>query len=455
MANPSNKVAAATTEIPTTPSTSLPPLGRLSSTSTERIKVALRNLQILYFPPSPSTSTLVPPKLAIPERHIHHPIHDISVPDSGYASAEEDEEDFPSSEIDVELEELELLRADELERAYSIKWVTGFISRADVVWASSTETDEETEERAALLEEAISLLSAFTGSKEEDEVALTRIFAFPTPNSSPSGDRPDSDAAGKQQIYIELNDAPLAKDDHTSVGLQSWGSSIILADRFCLDPGFFSLAPVNKPKSLRILELGAGTGMLSIVASKLLHPTAPETEIVATDYHPDVLANLALNVSTNFSVMAREEQQAPTIEVLPLDWESPNYAEAPFDRPFDLILAADVVYHPLHAQWIKACIERLLTRPNASSQTYATSDSTDGGGVFWLIIPVRTTGRHEGMAATVDELFPDAASVLTKSAPNHGGPVLAVLYREEHGRQGSIGRADEGAYKLFKIGWVN
>ncbi|KAF9478908.1 hypothetical protein BDN70DRAFT_879406 [Pholiota conissans] len=398
--------------IPPSPTTSLPPLIRLSTYSVERIKYAFQTLRDLYFPPA-----LLDAKFTIPQRSFQHSIHDKSVPDSGYASAEEDDEDeetTPSvSDRDSEcVTELEVLQADPLERAFAIKWLTGFITRSDV-WISSSLSDEDAQVRADILEEAASLLSSFTGSEGEEDVALTRTFSFPI-------------SAAKKTVYVELNDAPLSKDDHTSVGLQSWGSSILLADRMCLEPDRFSLTP---RKGLRVLELGAGTGMLSIVASKIMHPSS--VEIVATDYHPDVLDNLSKNVATNFPSRA-------SITVTPLDWEHPAY-NTPLDKPFDLIFAADVVYHPSHAKWIKRCVKRLLSRPGPEAES---------GGVFWLIIPVRTTGRHEGMSDTVDALFPRCDTI-------EGGSQLAIVHREEVGRQGGVGRADEGAYKLFKIGWVN
>jgi hypothetical protein len=109
--------------------------------------------------------------------------------------------------------------------------------------------------------------------------------------------------------------------------------------------------------------------------------------------------------------------------------------------PFTTILAADVIYHPDHARWIKGCVERLLLRPERREE--------GEGGIFWLIIPLRSTGRHEGMCNTVDEIFPDLGA--------EGGGVewkLAVLEREDVGKQDGLGRADESGYKLFKIGWV-
>ena len=112
-------------------------------------------------------------------------------------------------------------------------------------------------------------------------------------------------------------------------------------------------------------------------------------------------------------------------------WQNPVF-EGSLAHKFDCILAADVVYHPDHARWIKACVEHLL--------------ATDG--LFWLIIPLRPTGRHEGMSDTVDAIFPHE--------PSGKGDVqeLVILGMEEMKKQDGVGRADEGGYKLYKIGWA-
>lgn len=404
---------------PTPPTSSLPPLARLAEHSTRRIRNALINLRNLYWPPP------LPTRLSVPKRTIKTLIHDNSVPDSGYASAEEDEDDESMDEevigsaSDADPSEddhldPDILRFDPFERAFTIKWITGFVARSDI-WCSSSE--DESDARAEILEEATEILCRLSG--DEDETEVTRSFSF-------------RGMDGSTDIKVELNDAPLLNEDHTSVGLQSWASSIILAERMCAAPEHFSLG-ANDPRKLpRVLELGAGTGLVSIIAAKLLHD--PRSVVFATDYHPDVLANLAANVRTNFP-----GPKAP-VAVHALDWEFPDYSP-PFDEPFDTILAADVVYHPEHARWIKGCVERLLARP---------MDGTDAGGVFWLIIALRSAGRHEGMDDTVHNIFPDISGM--KDCKDYWA--LAVLNCEEFGRQGNVGRPDEGGYKLFKIGWV-
>ncbi|KAF9011335.1 hypothetical protein BDQ17DRAFT_1345982 [Cyathus striatus] len=320
----------------TAPTSSLPALTLLSTYTTSHIQAALDNLQQLYWPPALPP---LPQKLSIPKRRLAHLTHDDSVPDSGYASAEDDDDDEESidSEENISVSDedtdQEILRLDAYERnLHQMDYILHFplcdLDRRIL-------TDEEWEARK--------------------EQALTRTFAFPTGSSNP--------------IKAELNDAPLSNEDHTSVGLQSWGSSILLASR--------TYVKTYSPTFLQVPYLSP-------------------------------------------------------IEVCALDWETPKYTN-PLHEPFDVVLAADVIYHPEHAEWIKSCVEKVLSPT----------------GVFWLIIPVRSTGRHEGMHCTVDKLFPVREDVKVGE-----GRQLVVLSREEFGRKGSVGRADEGAYKLYEIGWV-
>ena len=435
------------------PTSTLRPLSHLASYTTEQIKQDLQNLHHLFFPPEPALFHATS-NLSISRRNVSvsRPVHDTCLPDSGYASAEEDEDDIKDFLADTDEKncesdnEADLLRADPFERSFAIKWLTGFISRSDK-WISSCTSESDSDERSDVLDQAVTLLSAFTNVDEETEVALTRTFSFPLTSNSTSK---------KKEIQVELNDAPLSKEDYTSVGLQSWGSSILLAERICLQPSLFSLTTPINTRPLRILELGAGTGMLSIVAAKILQPYNPPPEIIATDYHPEVLDNLSRNVVTNFP----PNKHPAAITIKYLDWEVPHYCE-PLDRPFDVIFAADVIYHPEHAKWIKRCVEKLLIRPSSADEppSYTTfpCNRSRGGGVFWLIIPVRSTGRHEGLDLTVDDLFPTYTTHEHGEASdiNSAEPRLAILQKEEVGRQGNIGRADESGYKLFKIGWIS
>ena len=398
------------------PISSLPPLRQLSFHTLDTIRQAIAGLRSLYFPPPP-------PKLVLHKRHaITTRSHDLSVPDSGYASAEgeDDEEDeVEEGEVSRRLighEDIDVLRSDPFERDYALKWLTGLIVRSGVWIAAAPEEGrgDTSEERSRVVDDVASLLSSFAGDSEP-EPTLSRKFSFPR-------------SGGGNTINVQLNDRALLTTDYTSVGLQSWASSVILAERICWEPHSFHFDPLHRP-GVRILELGAGTGLLSIVTSKFL----PSAEVVATDYHPDVLANLRSNVSTNVS----GRDQSP-ISVRALDWSNPPTDGQFSEGSFDMILAADVIYHPDHAKWIKSCVQRYLRRG---------LDGESHRPAFWLIIPLRSTGRHEGIGATVEQVFPTLGS----SDSEEGD--LVILRKEEIARRDGVGRADEGSYMLFQIGW--
>ncbi|KAF5346130.1 hypothetical protein D9758_009931 [Tetrapyrgos nigripes] len=487
------------------PSSTLPPLSKLSTFTSYHISRVLGDLKALYWPPkthfSSTSSSVVPSNLVLPTRKLKHLqlIHDHSVPDSGYASAEEDEEDDEDEEevlvegayLDEELNErAEVLRADPFERAFAIKWVTGFIARADI-WVEEACVDEEDEgldesegdstrewkSRQEVVDKATAILGLFIGDEGsgEDDAAVTRTFSFPFGSAV---DDLGGEGAGQQVVKAELNDDPLDNTDHTSVGLQSWASAIVMSEKMCADPVAFSLGSTDVAGNRRILELGAGTGLLSIVAARILelqsqsqsHSTKHTTNtIIATDFHPDVLANCTRNVETNFPFSSSASASAPTsashspILVQKLDWEYPDYTH-PVDDPFDIILAADVIYHPEHAKWIRGVVERLLRKPTTKRSTTAsqtsslTTDDTDTdthppprtGGIFWMMMAVRSTGRHEGLDKTVDEVFADSAD----DEDSQCQWKLTITHRAEFAKQGGLGRADEGGYKLFGIEWV-
>ncbi|XP_054627194.1 protein-lysine methyltransferase METTL21C-like [Dunckerocampus dactyliophorus] len=84
----------------------------------------------------------------------------------------------------------------------------------------------------------------------------------------------------------------------------------------------------------KVLELGAGTGLVSIVASLL------GAAVTATDL-PEVLSNLRSNVMRNTTGRCRF---TPTVVALPWGGDMEHTFPTSTHR-FDYVLAADVVYH--------------------------------------------------------------------------------------------------------------
>lgn len=108
-----------------------------------------------------------------------------------------------------------------------------------------------------------------------------------------------------------------------------WPSGIILAD-------IIDRYPL---KNLRILEVGCGLGLASLVAHR------HGANITASDYHPLAEEFLKKNLTLN--------------KMLPMKFETIDWSciEAPSGK-FDLIIASDVLYEPDHPRHLVRFIER-------------------------------------------------------------------------------------------------
>ncbi|OAK97552.1 hypothetical protein IQ06DRAFT_295895 [Phaeosphaeriaceae sp. SRC1lsM3a] len=383
------------------PSSSLIPIRGLATASERQIVSALRNLQALYCPLRLPTAFQKPkPKWAhIPAASTPSPV------DSGYVSRDEDqyEDDIAASE-----EVTAALRADPFERTFATRWLTSLISRVEEMGFDEDVT-------AKIVDDAAFILSSFSDStKDEEEEALTRDFSFPT--------------ASGTTVEITLNDAPLSGTDHTDVGLQSWGASIVLSSMVCADPQRFGLSKEILKEQPNIIELGAGTGLVSLTLAKLLPGIGVNnSNISATDYHLAVLENCNTNIETNFP---SDDYEHPPLSSDVLDWSQPP---PHFYSTADFLVASDVIYAPEHATWLRDCAAHLL-KPE---------------GTFWLMVTVRKTGKFEGIPDTVE-----AAFVPELCPQDSQGRAFKILQKESVEKRRGIGRGDETGYNLYRIGWA-
>lgn len=184
---------------------------------------------------------------------------------------------------------------------------------------------------------------------------FSRTFCIPLPAPAANGhaQTPASiEAAGEEHLLqLTLHEPALAADN---LGLKTWASAYLLAKRL---PSL-SLPPL--PAGSRVLELGAGTGLVGLAAAATLH-----AHVVFTDL-PEIVPNLAHNVCANATTIAAHGGKA---DVGVLDWSRPdtltlfNHPTSPSPSPsldtkttpctpktFPLILAADPLYSSLHPQ---------------------------------------------------------------------------------------------------------
>ncbi|KAI3588901.1 hypothetical protein IWW34DRAFT_814114 [Fusarium oxysporum f. sp. albedinis] len=378
------------------PSSSLPPLFTLSKRTEADIFNVLHYLAAIYCP------------LSFPfSKELGDSKHAFAEVDSGYTSGNEDDEAELTPAI---------IRADVHEKSFAERWLTGLISRVESLEIfSSEETSQRALDQAAYIFESL-----FASALDEDDQNSPFLREFSFEMKGPGGD--------KKQISVQLNDglAGTNDTDFEDVGLQSWGASIVFSDLMCTDPERFGLTNLDPTEHNRIIELGAGTGLVSLVLGKLMPALGiNDSKIIATDYHPAVLSNLESNISINYP-------SPSPVQASPLDWADFSNS-APFDVPATMLFATDVVYAPEHARWLRDCATRLL--------------SDDG--VFWLLVTIRPNGKFAGIGDTVEAAFAERDRVRGKN-----GRRLDILERQKLDKRSGVGRGDESHYELFRIGWA-
>ena len=110
----------------------------------------------------------------------------------------------------------------------------------------------------------------------------------------------------------------------------------------------------------RILELGCGIGLASLVLQQR------GMNIVASDTHPLTEPFLAYNAALN---------ALPALHYRQLRWDVP----LPSLGHFDVIIASDVLYEPMHAELISGVIQRHACD---AAQVWITDPGRGNGGRF-------------------------------------------------------------------------
>ncbi|KAF8439090.1 putative methyltransferase-domain-containing protein [Boletus edulis BED1] len=346
------------------------------------------------------------------------------------------------------------VRSDAFERAYAIRWLTALIAQLDVraSYSIPSESDQPTHDTDSLIQQAASLLATCAGVAAAGKVQ--RRFTF------------ESTLVG--EVHVDLTDMPLDNHDYGSVGAQTWGGACVLAEMIAEHPDRFGLGAWSSSISsassgtalrpLRILELGAGTGLVGLTVAKLVHallqpwksptPNLPLASIVLTDVYPAVLDNLQSNIDANFPTVPDDTlNHAIRIHNHPLDWSSFSTTDTLPDTlstPFDVVFGADIVYEAQHAVWIRDCLRSLLAHPDSSSKDP----------VFHLVIPLRPTHTFE--SSMVEEVFGAKGHALEGSQRE-----LTILTKESivceaygEGSERSCMNDDDVEYVYYRIGWT-
>lgn len=179
------------------------------------------------------------------------------------------------------------------------------------------------------LMEHMGYLSALPKDDPATEASQTQIITYILPEPF--------ETRNPRRILIE--EAPNLLAAGSNVGLRTWEASLHLAQYLHSNPEL-----VN---SKSMIELGAGTGLVSILAAGPLSAN----HVLATDGLPHVVESMEKNIQRNQRTLLQPDS---VIEARVLDWadNDPGSLEDTLslsngDLPnYNLILGADITYSP-------------------------------------------------------------------------------------------------------------
>lgn len=354
---------------------------------------------------------------------------------------------------------------DSFEKSYVTRWLTRLISEFTL---ASPEDGMLAVQIDQLSERCAELLALSAGRMAAGASVQDHVFQL-----------------GDDILTVKLRDGALV---HDSLGTHTWGTAPLLSQL---------LLPLEDGagRDLKVLELGAGTGLVGLAIAQWshLHRSNSKTQVICTDHHPTVLENLAHNIALNGWTSSDPNQDRTlvlhngnvSVSARCLDWQSvhraqsrqisdlsqdltsqtlPSHLVASKDSDwaqtldveeyaggFDLLVAADCVYDPVHPFWIRSVAEKLLR---------SSDDPNSFKALLHIMVPLRPTHRQE------------MESVYQAFEPNQGrnGPQLVILKEQDYqgyenfGAWNSVVRSESGnqsqpegglarTYRWFQIGW--
>lgn len=137
---------------------------------------------------------------------------------------------------------------------------------------------------------------------------------------------------------ILIEEAPNLLAAGSNVGLRTWEASLHLAQYLHTYPGLV--------RGKNVLELGAGTGLVSILCAGPLRAKM----ILSTDGLPHVVESMQRNIDRNTQLLPAADTDSSPIEARVLDWASIESLEDTLTvndcSDYDLIIGADITYSP-------------------------------------------------------------------------------------------------------------
>jgi protein-lysine N-methyltransferase EEF2KMT len=152
---------------------------------------------------------------------------------------------------------------------------------------------------------------------------------------------------------ILISESPQLLAAGSNVGFRTWDACLRLAYFLCTENQ-------SLIKNKKIIELGAGTGMLSILCANHLGAES----VLATDGNTEVVASMKENISLNSDDTSADSD---TVKAAHFDWADSDTLTQALGisgieqcPKYDLILGADITYNPEYFEPLVSALELLL-----------------------------------------------------------------------------------------------
>lgn len=215
-------------------------------------------------------------------------------------------------------------------------WITSIVS-SPLTWVSE-------QEREDLWELAALRLSERAGRVGRGDI--TRTFRV------------------TDRIEVVIHEPALTND---TLGWKTWGAAL------CLSRHITTIMPKSVYSSARVLELGAGTGLVGISTAAI-----GGFDVTLTDLD-DVLSNLQFNIHQNIDLIHTACGRAVAIA---LDWRTRASGQETLQPTYDVILGADLLYASEHPILVANMVEIYLCKRSAHAR-------------FFLELPMRQGYQKE------------------------------------------------------------
>ena len=198
-----------------------------------------------------------------------------------------------------------------------------------------------------------------TAAQDTRRAACARAAAARLNGGDSSDDLGSSDGEDEgEAAVLRVQTLPVA----ATIGGKVWDASLLLSAWIleCSSGGGRHRFP---PAGSRVLELGAGLGIVGLALAEAL----PAVAVTLSDYDPALLHNLEENIRLN---------AATTCSVAHVDFRDferqagaavpPKYAEAGLCG-YDMLIGSDIVYDSYHGQLASVCLALLAPSPPAAA----------------------------------------------------------------------------------------